>query len=69
MAAGSLTVSPRRPLGVHTSFMRGTMSGYIQVTVQGSGFHHSTLIPAVNPQSLWHVNQIVNFARTLAAAA
>lgn len=69
MAAGSLTVSPRRPLGLHTSFMRGTLSRYVQVTVQGSGFHHSTLIPAVNPQSLWHVNQIVNFAPTLAAAA
>jgi hypothetical protein len=46
-----------------------TISGYIQVTVQGNGFHHSTLIPAVNPQSVWHVNQMVNYARSLAAAA
>ena len=43
--------------------------GYIQVTVQGSGFHHSTLIPAVGPMSVMRVNQQVNYARTLAAAA
>ena len=55
--------------GLAHKLHEGPMSGYIQVTVQGSGFHHSTLIPVVNPQSLWHVNQIVNFARTLAAAA
>jgi len=43
--------------------------GYIQVTVQGSGFYHSTLIPAVAPMSVMSVNQQVNYARSLAAAA
>jgi hypothetical protein len=43
--------------------------GYIQVTVQGSGFYHSTLVPAVGPMSVMSVNQQVNYARTLAAAA
>jgi hypothetical protein len=43
--------------------------GYIQVTVQGSGFHHSTLIPARSPHSVMEVQQMVNYARSLAAAA
>jgi hypothetical protein len=43
--------------------------GYIQVTVQGSGFYHSTLIPAGGPQSLMWVTQQVNYARALAASA
>lgn len=46
-----------------------TISGYIQVTVQGNGIQHSTLIPAVNNRTAWEVNQSVNFARQLAAAA
>ena len=46
-----------------------TISGYIQVTVQGNGFHHSTLIPATSPDSVVSVNQMVNYARSLAAAA
>jgi hypothetical protein len=46
-----------------------TISGYIQVTVQGSGFHHSTMVPVAGPQSIWQVNQMVNYARSLAAAA
>ncbi len=45
-----------------------TISGYIQVTVQGSGFHHTTMIPA-NHGTAWHVNQMVNYARSLAAVA
>lgn len=45
------------------------MVGYIQVTVQGSGFHHSTMIPASGPQSVTWVHQRVNYARALAAAA
>jgi sensor histidine kinase YesM len=45
------------------------MVGYIEVTVQGSGFHHSTLIPARGPQSVTWVHQQVNYARALAAAA
>jgi hypothetical protein len=40
--------------------------GYTQVTVQGSGFYHSTLIPA---GGLMVVTQQVNYARALAAAA
>jgi hypothetical protein len=45
------------------------MVGSIQVTVQGSGFHHSTMIPATSPHSVTGVHQMVNYARTLAAAA
>jgi hypothetical protein len=45
------------------------MVGYIQVTVQGSGFHHSTMIPATSPHSVMGVQQMVNYARSLAAAA
>lgn len=43
-----------------------TTSGYTQVTVQGNGFYHSTMIPAGRAQI---VTQQVNYARTLAAAA
>jgi hypothetical protein len=43
--------------------------GYIQVTVRGDGFFHSTMIPAVSPMSVLSVNQQVNYARALAAAA
>ena len=43
--------------------------GYIQVTVQGSGFYHSALIPAGGPQMVAIVTQQVNYARTLAGAA
>jgi hypothetical protein len=42
--------------------------GYIQVTVQGNGFYHATLIPA-GPQALMWATQQVNYARSLAAAA
>ncbi|HEY2500061.1 MAG TPA: hypothetical protein VGI68_01205 [Mycobacterium sp.] len=38
--------------------------GCTQVTVQGSGFYHSTLIPA----GLEGIIQQVNYARSLAAA-
>lgn len=43
--------------------------GYIQVTVQGDGFYHSTLLPAGGPQALVLVTQQVNYARSLAASA
>jgi hypothetical protein len=46
-----------------------TVSGYVQVTVQGNGFHHSTMIPAVGPQTIMSVHQMVNYARSLAALA
>jgi len=45
-----------------------TISGYLQVTVQGNGFHHSTMIPVDGPQSFWHVEDTVDYARSLAAA-
>jgi hypothetical protein len=43
--------------------------GYVQITVQGNGFHHSTMIPAATPQTIFSVHQTVNYARSLAAAA
>lgn len=43
--------------------------GYVQVTAQGSGFHHSTMIPVNSPQTVFAVHQMVNYARSLAAAA
>jgi hypothetical protein len=44
-------------------------TGYIQVTVQGDGFHHATMIPATSPATFAQVMQQVNWARGLAAAA
>ncbi|HTQ19472.1 hypothetical protein [Mycobacterium sp.] len=41
--------------------------GYIQVTVQGNGFYHSTMIPAWGPHTIMGVTQQVNYARSLAA--
>lgn len=46
-----------------------TISGYIQVTVQDNGFHHSTLIPATSADSVVSVHQMANYARALAALA
>lgn len=45
------------------------VGGYVQVTVQGPGFHHATMIPATGPQSVFTAQQMVNYARSLAAAA
>jgi hypothetical protein len=45
-----------------------SVDGYIQVTVQGNGFHYSTLIPA-RLEPMAGVQQRVNYARGLAAAA
>jgi len=42
--------------------------GYIQVTVSGAGFHYATMVPATHSQTAYGVNQMVNYARTLAAA-
>ncbi|MFE2923373.1 hypothetical protein [Streptomyces goshikiensis] len=40
-------------------------TGYIQVTVHSGGRHHSTMIPATDPNSYaWVMNQ-VNYARSL----
>lgn len=40
----------------------------VQVTVQGAGFYHSTLIPVPGPHTIVCGNQQVNYARSLAAA-
>jgi hypothetical protein len=45
-----------------------TVTGYIQVSVQGNGFHHSTLIPATQ-HSIPSAQQMVNYSRSLAAVA
>jgi hypothetical protein len=45
-----------------------SMTGYIQVTVQGTGFHYSTMVPANHSGVMVSVNQTVNYARSLAAA-
>jgi len=45
------------------------LSGYIQVTVQGKGFHHQTLVPVRGPETFMQVNQTVNYARSLSALA
>lgn len=41
--------------------------GFIQVTVQGDGFHHATMLPAHDSQSGMHVQHMVNHARSVAA--
>ncbi|ASU83031.1 hypothetical protein CDO52_09750 [Nocardiopsis gilva YIM 90087] len=43
------------------------ITGSIQVTVQGHGIVHSTLIPARDPSTMMQVVQHVNYARSLAA--
>ena len=56
-------------LGLLFLLMKETViSGYVQVTVQGNGFQHSTMILA-GPQTAFEVNQVVNYARRLAASA
>lgn len=45
-----------------------TVVGYSQVTVQGNGFHYSTLIPGAGT-NMAGVQQQVNYARSLAAVA
>ncbi|MFC4561308.1 hypothetical protein ACFO4E_05505 [Nocardiopsis mangrovi] len=43
------------------------VSGHVQVTVQGNGVFHSTMIPAHGPATAHQVMQQVNYARSLAA--
>ncbi|CAA0127414.1 Uncharacterised protein [Mycolicibacterium vanbaalenii] len=43
------------------------LTGYIQVTVQGKGFHHQTLVPVRGPDTFAQVHQSVNYARSLSA--
>ena len=42
--------------------------GFIQVTVQGDGFHHGTMIPATSPDTVRQVTEQVNWARSVSAA-
>ncbi|MUL43158.1 hypothetical protein FZ103_18630 [Streptomonospora sp. PA3] len=42
-------------------------TGNVQVTVQGNGVFHSTMIPAHSPQTITQVTQSVNYARSLGA--
>jgi hypothetical protein len=44
-----------------------TTTGFIQVSVQGDGFHHATMIPAYSPASIGQVWGQVNYVRSLAA--
>ncbi|QBI55417.1 hypothetical protein [Streptomonospora litoralis] len=41
--------------------------GSVQVTVQGNGVYHSTMIPVHSPQAVSQIMQSVNYARSLAA--
>ncbi|AFR09934.1 MULTISPECIES: hypothetical protein [Nocardiopsis] len=43
------------------------VNGHVQVTVQGAGHHHSTLVPVSNRVIVTQVNHQVNHARSLAA--
>jgi hypothetical protein len=44
------------------------LCGYVEVTVRGDGFCHSTMVPADGPNTVWNVDRWVNYARTLSAA-
>ncbi|RNL80765.1 hypothetical protein [Halostreptopolyspora alba] len=44
-------------------------TGHVQVSVQGNGIYHSTMIPVHSAQAVPHVMQQVNYARSLAAMA
>lgn len=43
-------------------------TGFVQVTVNGGGRHHSTMIPVSHPQQVYDVIAQVSWARSLAAA-
>lgn len=45
------------------------LRGYVQVTVQGRGFHHQTLVPVMGVDTVMRVNQMVNYARSLSVTA
>ncbi|WP_028812248.1 hypothetical protein [Streptomyces flavidovirens] len=42
-------------------------TGYVQVTVTSGGRHHSTVVPALGPQTLHMVMGQINYARSLSA--
>lgn len=55
-------------LGLLFLLMKETkMVGHVQVTVQGPGFYHATLVPSGGPHTLPSVMQVVNYARANAA--
>ncbi len=57
-------------LGLLFLLMRASRTiGYVQVTVNGGGRYHSTLIPVSSPQQVYDVMQHVNWARSMAALA
>jgi hypothetical protein len=43
--------------------------GYVQVGVQGRGFFHATQIPVGNPLQVGHIQQQVNYVRSIVAAS
>ena len=45
------------------------VSGYVNVTVQGTGFYHATQIPVSSAFEVQRVRQLVDQARGLAAGA
>jgi hypothetical protein len=45
------------------------VSGYVQVGVQGPGFFHATQVPVYNAMHVGHVQQQVNYVRSIVAAA
>ena len=45
------------------------LGGYVQITVQGKGFHHQTFVPVYGPDTFMEVNRTVNYARSLSAQA
>jgi len=40
--------------------------GWVQVSVQGQGFHHATMVPA-SPHAVGQAHQFVNYCRQLSA--
>jgi hypothetical protein len=43
--------------------------GYVQVGVQGPGFFHATQVPVSSPMHVGHVQQQVNYVRSVVASA
>ena len=55
-------------LGLLFLLMKETRTvGYVQVTVNGGGRYHSTMIPVSSPQQVHQVMEHVNWARSMAA--
>lgn len=55
-------------LGLLFLLMKDTrLVGWVQVSVQGDGFHHAAMIPA-SPNAVPQAHQFVNYCRGLSAA-